>query len=57
MTRTNQVLEFLGTRTANDWCCDSCQRPRQGDLRHAYAALLGYFLDPSRILMKHCSQT
>ena len=57
MTRTNQVLEFLGTRTANDWCCDSCQRPRQGDLCHAYAALLGYFLDPSRILMKHCSQT
>lgn len=57
MTRTNQILEFLDTRTANDWRCDSCQRPRQGDLCHAYAALLGYFFDPSRILMGLCSQT
>jgi hypothetical protein len=54
LSRTNQVLEFLDTRTANDWRRDSRQRPCQGDLRHAYAAFLGYLFNPNRILKKHC---
>ncbi len=52
ISRTNQILEFLDTRTANDWCRDSGQRPRQRDLRHAYAVILGYLFDPNRILTK-----
>lgn len=57
MSRTYQILEFLDTRTANDWRCDPRQGPRQGDLRHAYSELLGYFFDPIRILMKRYSQS
>jgi len=50
MSRTNEILEFLDTRTANNWCRDSCQRPCKGDLRHAYPVLLGYLFDPGRII-------
>ena len=56
MSRTDQILEFLDTRTANDWCRDPRQRPRQGDLCHAYAALLGYFFNPTRTLMRRRSE-
>ena len=55
ISRTNQILEFLDARTASNWRRDSCQRPRQGDLRHAYAALLGYLFDPSRFHTNPCS--
>lgn len=52
MSRTNQLLEVLGTRRANDRGGDSCQRPCQGYLSHAYAALLGNLFDPGQTLVK-----
>jgi hypothetical protein len=53
VSRTYQILKFLDTRTANNGRSDPCQRPRQRNLRHAYAAFLGYLFNPNRIIVKH----
>jgi len=54
MSRTYQILKFLDTRTTNNRCRDSGQRPRQRNPCHTYAAFLGYLFNPNRILVKHC---
>ena len=52
VTRTYELFEVLNARRAENGCSDTRQRPRQGDLGHAYAALFGDLFDPIGVLMR-----
>ena len=49
---TYKVFKVLDARRADNGCSDTRQRPRQGDLGHAYAALFGDLFNPIGVLMR-----
>ena len=49
---TYKVFKVLDARRADNGCSHTRQRPRQGDLGHAYAALFGNLIDPIKALVR-----